>query len=49
MLESQVNAHPDGTLYEHAVWFAERSGRVVSHMPIHRALKRMSFTRQKRQ
>jgi transposase len=48
-LEAQVTAHPDGTLREHATWFAERNGRVVSHMTIHRALRRLGFTRKKRQ
>ena len=49
ILEGQVKTQPAGTLHEHANWFAERTGRVVSHMTIHRALKRMGFTRKKRQ
>jgi transposase len=48
VLEDQVQAHPDGTLHEHAAWFAANSGRRVSHMTIHRALRRLGFTRKKR-
>ena len=48
ILAQQVKAHPDGTLHEHAAWFGERTGRAVSHMTIHRALKRLGVTRKKR-
>ena len=48
ILEAQVEAHADGTLREHAAWFAERTGQVVSHMTIHRALRRLGFTLKKR-
>lgn len=48
VLEAQVIAHPDGTLREHAAWLAASSGRMVSHMTIHRALRRLGFTRKKR-
>lgn len=48
ILAEQVTAHPEGTLHEHAAWFAERSGRQVSHMTIHRAFRRLGVTRKKR-
>ena len=48
MLSAQVEAHPSWTLHEHAASFAERSGRIVSHMTIHRLLRDLGFTYKKR-
>ena len=49
MLTAQVETHPSWTLHEHAAGFAERSGRWVSHMSIHRVLRHLGFTYKKRQ
>ena len=48
LLSAQVEAHPSWTLHEHAAGFAQRSGRRVSHMTIHRVLQRLGFTYKKR-